>query len=105
MQFKKSRTTLYVGNDNLDLRNTRSIGMKLLVNEPGTKPDMKLGIGIETGKSSTIVLEQSQTIRLTDPYTNCTNKPNYGSFSESQEAAYTRAYCIDVCCQEKFLKK
>jgi len=90
-------------NYDLDLKNTRATGMQVLIHAPGTEPNMKLGMGVANGMSTTVKLEQTKLTRLPDPYSNCTPQKTLGLVDES--TSYTKAYCVDVCFQRQYLQK
>jgi len=90
-------------NYDLDLQSTRAAGMQVLVHAPGTQPDMKLGMSIGIGMSTTIAIDQTNVAHLPDPYSHCTTQKTLGPLDEM--TSYTTAYCVDTCLQHQYIKQ
>jgi len=83
--------------------------MQVLIPEPGSQPNMKLGLPIGPGTATAIVLDQKKVTRLPNPYLNCTTQKTLGAIDEVTsytKALYVNLYdCVDVCIQKQYLQE
>ena len=78
--------------------NDNQMGMRVTIHEQNTSPDIgSMGIDIEPGKSTTIVLSTEKILSLPPPYGHCklNQKPPFDNF------VYTKHACVQSCVQIK----
>lgn len=85
---------------NFDPTLSTAAGVRLVVHEPGTTPDTKLGFTVGPGSEATAKVTLTKRRRLPEPYSSCTDEQ---TLDEGDER-YSYETCIEACLQQQVSK-
>lgn len=77
-------------------------GVRVKVNSPGVRPNMKEGISVGPGTETTIRLSQTTRQRVQHPYGNCTVQ-QHADIMDNRSVTYTIDDCYSVCLQQTYI--
>jgi Amiloride-sensitive sodium channel len=78
---------------------SQSSGIRISVQDRSTPTDMPRGIAVAPGTEATIVLQESDRIRLEAPYGDCTTRTSLGDPTDNLK--YSVHGCQQICEQNR----